>query len=327
MNDFFKSTKLQMVKNSFTIQQHRISNQSFQQGFSWLKKSRSFLTFVLIPWALISIYIGLIKTPEYESTASALIGHVANNTPKNKFMALFNNKRRVLQGDETTPLFLIQKYIYSNAMLFELQNSTDIKRHYQSKQVDPISRLKKKPNQKELLEYYLKKINVSNDAATGELIVSIKAFSPEKAQEYLSLIMQKATQFLSTTMNMGIAKQTQQVNNQLELSRKKLVQAEIAYELEKNKNKTQLVQSTRALEQEKLALRFAQAEYNASQKAYVLWHMSSIPMKPINTSLPSSPDYASYPNIPYDLISLLVVFSIIFLLGKMVLLMIQEHID
>lgn len=309
------------------MQRNRLTSRTFLQPLNWLKRNRSFGVFVLLPWALISIYLGLIKAPEYESTASVLIGHTAQSTPKNRIMAFFNKKKHFIPGDETTPLFLIQKYIYSDAMLFELQKGVDIKSHYQSRHVDIISRLKKNPNQKELLQYYLKKVNVSNDASTGELIVSVRAFSPEKAQEYLGVIMQKATRYLSDVMSAGMREESRQVEHQLEVSRKKLVAAEMAYDLGQSKNKGRRVQRTKAIEQDRLALRFAEAEYDAAQKAYVLWHMSSTPHQPVNTSLPNLPDYVSYPNIPYDLLSLLVLFSVIFLLGKMIQLVIHEHID
>jgi len=298
-----------------------------QQGLYQLKKRSTFLILVILPWILAAFYLCLIKTPVYESTAHIFIHYYTTYSPSNDLKSIFSKNKPQTQEPSFAPIFLLEQYIRSEQLLSELQKTTDIKHHYQSTQVDWFSRLKNNPNQKAFLNYYLKKITLSLDATTGELAISVKAFSPEEARTFLTIILDKAMLFLKTVNNKSATEQSQLMQHNLELSREKLIQAEstLHQSIHDYKQHKRIIDKT--LEQQKLSLKFAKLEYEAYQQAYVLWSLSLKKNTPVQLSKPNLPDDYSYPKLPNDLISLLVILTVIFLLGKMVLLLVREHID
>lgn len=313
--------------NGLTTRKKQIATQVMQPCISQLKKRTSFLVLVLIPWALLACYLTLIKTPVYESTASILIHHYTAYSPISGLKSVFNKNKQQVQEPGFAPIFLMERYIRSEQMLSDLQKTTDIKNHYQSTQIDWLSRLKKNPNQNAFLDYYLKKITLSLDATTGELTISVRAFSPEKAHEFLTIILDKAAQFLKNINHQSTLEQSQLMQHNLELSRQKLILAESTLHESMQHSENHKIPMNKILEQQKLNLKFAKIEYESYQQAYVLWSLSLKKNTPVKTSVPNLPDYYSYPRIPYDLINLLAILTAIFLLGRVVLLLVREHID
>lgn len=296
-------------------------------SYKELKQKKSFLMLVLFPWACISLYLVCLKTPVYESTAKILIHHYTPYSPRiNGLKSVFSKNQQNSITPESAPIFLLQRYIHSQTLLDELDKSINIKQQLQSHQIDWISRLKNNPNQKEFLEYYLNKVTLSLDATSGELSITTKAFSPQKAQELLTLILSKATDFLKKTNADSSIEQIQLLENNLEKARQKLISAEMALRSTIKTNKEYVITNS-TIERQKLDLKFAKLEYESAQQAYVLWSLSIKKNTPVQTSSPSVPDYYASPNIPHDLINLFVVFSAFFLLGKMILLLVREHTD
>lgn len=297
-------------------------------AYKAFKQKKIFLMMVLFPWASISFYLVFLKTPVYESTAKILIHHYTPYTPRiSGVKSVFSKNQQGNIDPQSAPIFLVQRYIHSQTLLDELQKSTDIKQQYQSPQVDWLSRLKKHPNQKEFLNYYLNKVNLSLDATSGELAITTKAFSPEKAQELLTFILSKATDFLKKTNADSAIEQTQLLENNLEKARQKLISAELTLRDTIKNDKKHVATTSSKLEQQKLDLKFAKLEYESAQQAYVLWSLSIKKNTPVQTSAPSLPDYYASPDIPHDLINLFVIFTAFFLLGKMILLLVREHTD
>jgi capsular polysaccharide transport system permease protein len=80
-------------------------------------------------------------------------------------------------------------------------------------------------------------------------------------------------------------------------------------------------------EWQELQLKFSQAEYEASQQAYDIAKINLAKQQHlvIEISPPNLPDTYEYPKILYDLINIFVVLMIFFVLGKMAIIIIQEH--
>lgn len=288
------------------------------------KKRKFFLMIVLFPWACVSFYLVFFKTPLYESTAKILIHHYTPYTSRvDELKSVFTKNKKNSIEPESAAIFLLQRYIHSTTLLNELE---PFKQQFQSQEIDWISRLKKNPNQKEFFDYYLNKVTLSLDPTSGELTITTRAFSPEKAQELLTFILSKATDFLKRTNADSSIEQTQLLENNLEKARQKLISAEVAFHNTIKTNKNNLITNP-AIEKQKLELKFARLEYESAQQAYVLWSLSIKKNTPVQTSAPSLPDYYASPDIPHDLINLFVILTAFFLLGKMILLLVREHTD
>lgn len=82
-------------------------------------------------------------------------------------------------------------------------------------------------------------------------------------------------------------------------------------------------------EWQELKLKFAQAEYQAAQQAYDISKINLAKQQNIVVEIesPNLPDTYAYPQIVYNLVNLFAILLIIFVLGKMSLMIVKEHLD
>jgi capsule polysaccharide export protein KpsE/RkpR len=292
---------------------------------SWMKRQTAFSICVLLPLFIIGSYLLFIKTPEYESSTSILIHNYGDDSGmQEKANSLFQKARDKQQSQvpSSATVSLIKHYLSSDELLFALENTAGIKAHYQAKSIDSLSRLKKTANKKEFLDYFNKKIKVSANSNTGEINIALRAFSPEKAQEVLHLMGKQSIEFVNKIELSAAKEQKMYLQSELHKSREKLLKAKLQF-----KNLTQdPTVHPQELAHRQLKLKFVEAEYDAAQQAYVFWIMSLKRNSAIQILSPTQPDSYSYPRLPYDLFSLLVIFSIFFILVKMIIMLIGEHI-
>lgn len=326
-------TKIKPIKNALVVRKinHLVGHSS---TFFYTLKSKSnvwFYGIVMIPWLILATYLIFIKTPIYESSASLLFRQNLSDAPSSGtssgLATLFNRGQHMAASSSSSSIILVQKYINSTDMLRALQESMDMKADFQSKEVDVFSRLKKNPNQQEFLDYYLKKVKVISDSTTGEVVIVVKAFSPEQAKEILTLIKEKAIHYFTKITHDSLIEQTQLAQSQLASAREKLMQAELALHSWRKKDKTIPMENSIAIEQKQLDLKFAKAEYEAAQQAFVIWNLATDHPTPVTTSPATLPDYFISPKLPNDLLSALFILTILYVLGRMVVVVVREHID
>jgi capsule polysaccharide export protein KpsE/RkpR len=289
----------------------------------------SFFMLVLLPWLIFCSYVCFIKTPEYESNARFLLGASASNVTGNtgQLGAMFQRGKHAIVGTESAFVNLLEKYVYSQAMLSILKDTVDIQSYYQSVTIDYLSRLKKSPNQNELLSYYLKKVRVLPDPTTGELMLSVRAFSPDKAQEILSVIEENLVLYVKKIRRESLAEQSHTAKVHLEQARNKIIQEDLELTDLLKKSKINASSKTAELHTKRLELSFAKTEYEAAQQAYVLWHVATRHPMPVTTSPASLSDYAVSPQLPKDVVSVLLILTIMYCLGFMIFMVIREHVD
>ncbi|WP_162263930.1 hypothetical protein [Legionella shakespearei] len=290
-----------------------------------MKKQTAFSICVLLPLFIIGSYLLFIKTPEYESSTSILIHNYGEDSGmKNKTNSLFQkaNDKQQSQMTSSATVSLIKHYLSSEELLFALENTAGIKAHYQAKSIDSLSRLKETANKKEFLDYFNKKVKVSANSNTGEISIALRAFSSEKAQKLLHLMSKQTIEFVNKIELSAAKEQKMYLQSELHNSREKLIKAKLQF---KNLAQDPTVHQ-QELAHKQLKLKFAEAEYDAAQQAYVFWIMSLKRNSVIQILPPTQPDSYSYPRLPYDLFSLLVIFSIFFILAKMIIMLIGEHI-
>lgn len=297
-----------------------------QKNIKWLKShfGAPLFVFVILPWLVLSIYIGLIKTPQYESTSSIMLQHRVPQAASNhsRLQVLLKRSAQMAVNAQSASVLLMQKYIYSEQMLHKLQQEMDLKSYYQSSSIDRWSRLKQNPNQKEFLNYYLKMVRVVSDPVTGELTLFVRAFAPDKAKQILTLIERYALQYVQQTMETSSVAQLAQATAYLETARNTVMHAQQELnELQHHKD----IANVATLEAKQLAAKFAHTEYDAAQQAYVTWRLASYHHTPVITAPATEPDYYISPHLPNDLISLFLMLMVLYGFGKMIVVIIREH--
>lgn len=357
-------------------------------------KSRPFLSLVVLPWVLMAIYLVMIKTPIYESTAKVLI----EKNQAEQGMSVNIGFLGQAGGGDSQNNNLTKEYISSREMLAYLQKKIFLLSHYQSENIEWFSRLSARAKSKKKLAYFQSKVGALFDPVTDELTIYSRAFDAQFSKVVLEEVISHAKKFANRVANKMANEQYSFSTQQLEQAKKKLYASEkavltfqnehnmfdpketialisqvmgklkeklvekqttlITYQSFMQENASKIIsikeeidaikkqiqqQTTTMLGDEKgklntllaeyswleLGLKFAQAEYTASQQAFDLARINVSKQKNIliEISSPNLPDEYEYPWILYDLVTLFAGFLILFALIKMTYMIIQEHVD
>lgn len=350
----------------------------------------------MVPWLLCAAYIVLLQSPLYVSTAKIIIEKDLEQSPITVSAGLFGNSGPANSAET----FLTQEYLTSREVITNLQKKHDFKSHYQDKRIDFLSRLKQSPAEKDYLTYYQDMVKANVDSKTGEIDISVKAFSAETAQKLAGALIGQARGFVNRVSNTVADKQYAFAKKQLQESKLKLfkiskkvlewqntngmfdptesarvvgtVMAQLKSKLVEKQTdliafssymqansskvtalreeiealKTQIERQTADLlsnredagrlnqilsdyEWIQLKLKFAQAEYRSAQQAYDAAAINVAKQKNsvIEIESPNLADEYEYPKKFYELTNLFVLLLVLFLLIKMTINVVQEHID
>lgn len=381
---------LQQHKTYLKISKHPIS----QYVFIFLKTKKLFSLLVLLPWMLIAFYILILQTPVYESSAKILI-EKENKDPVSINMGILTNSQPT-----SSEIYLTREHILSREVLNKVNQSSDIKGHFQGKQVDFLSRLSRNATDSAFLNYYRHKVGAVVDPETNEILITASAFSAADAKKLLSEIILQTKYFVNRVSNTLAKKQYNFAQLKLHLAKEKLFQAGkdliewqnkngvfdpketaqvvsavmaklkgtlvdkqtelITYSsfMQPNSNKViTLQEEIKALKEQierqtsvllgkketngklnkimsdfewiQLQLKFAQAEYEAAQQAF---NAASINLSKNQNVLiviepPNLPDEVASPIPAFDLTNILFLLLILFVLTKMGIIIVKEHID
>lgn len=165
----------------------------------------SFLLIVVLPTMLSLIYFGFIASDQYESTSDFVIKTQGGGTPSSGLSGIMGaigvggmGGDSVAMGDTA----MVEAYVASAQILRDLSADLDLRSMYDSKEIDPISRLRSHPDffsrlsgrkshrttphiisNEELLKYWNKKVQVAPGKDTpGTSTLTVLAFTPEDAK-------------------------------------------------------------------------------------------------------------------------------------------------
>jgi len=148
---------------------------------------KSIAVIVGIPTMVAMVYFGFIASDMYVSEAKVAVRSAKSSVPAAGLGALLAAPGL---GGASKDSMVVTEYSRSLDMLNALQKQIDFLGHYSADSVDFLSRLADDPDQEELLEYYLKRVSVQHDVASDVLTVSVRAFSPDIAQQLAELVIE-----------------------------------------------------------------------------------------------------------------------------------------
>jgi len=135
------------------------------------------IIWVGIPTLIAAIYYGCIASPQYQSIAVISVqSNDAGGTALEPLAALLPPAGA---GRDT---LLVRTYIRSRDLVKLLIANDGLREHYSDEHADWMSRLKPHASLEETYHYYLDKVDVDHDSASGTLTIRVLAFSGEKAQ-------------------------------------------------------------------------------------------------------------------------------------------------
>lgn len=199
-----------------------------------LKQNISFLSLVLLPLTLTSLYFGLMASDRYVSEAKLTIRQASSGGGGTGVMAI-DALIGTSSGSREDSLHL-REYILSLDMLKYLDESIGLRASYE-KDGDFFSTLSKKASQEELLEYYRKHLEVVFDDVTGILTIRTQGFDPTYALRMNEAILTQAEIFINEKSHKVAKEQLAFINTELELAQDELTTAKEAQLNFQNRNK------------------------------------------------------------------------------------------
>lgn len=144
---------------------------------------------LILVYAVLSVpYWLLIASNRYVSDATVLIQRTDQvYGPSSSVSALIPGAGAPNSADQ----LLLREYLLSVDMLKKLDASLDLRSHYSSRSLDPISRMWFKNAPIEwFYQYWLSRIDVEYDSYSGVLRIQAQAYDPKVAQAIVDLMVQ-----------------------------------------------------------------------------------------------------------------------------------------
>ena len=170
---------------------------SFLQRFRALSiAGKAFVWVVIVPTLLASIYYGLIASDIYISEARyAVRTHSELPSPVSLMDSILGGGSGSASSDDA---YVVRDYILSRDLLAELDKELGLRKHYQSREIDILSRLKQDATQEEFYEYYLDMIEINLETLSSITTLKVKAFDPEFSQAVASRIISKSEDLVNS---------------------------------------------------------------------------------------------------------------------------------
>lgn len=139
-----------------------------------------FITLVIVPALVASVYYGLIASPRYVSETQVVVE--GEQSISGGMLAMLLGSSGMLPGQSISGLpSLLAEFIVSPTMLKAVDDMVDLRAIYSSPRADYFSRLEQDASREEFLEHFRDSVQVTLDAASGILTIRAEAFSPEDA--------------------------------------------------------------------------------------------------------------------------------------------------
>ena len=145
-----------------------------------------FLVVVVLPTLVAGVYFGLIASDIYVSEAR----YAVRSNAESSSMSVFDT---VLSGGSTTSAnedaMVVRDFILSRDMIEELNRRVSIRQHYQSNEVDGISRFDADDSLEDFHEYYQQMITVNVDSSSNITTLRVRAFDKFTAHQIAETII------------------------------------------------------------------------------------------------------------------------------------------
>ena len=153
----------------------------------------SFCVLVLVPSIAATMYYGLIASPQYVSTAQFAIRGISETASS------FLSVASVLgSSSQTYDSYIIVEYIRSVQMIRDVADSgVDLRVFYTRDGIDPVEKIDPVMPLEYFTSYWTRKVDVSYNSTTGNIIFRVRAFSPDDAKTIADAVMAAAERLVS----------------------------------------------------------------------------------------------------------------------------------
>ena len=148
---------------------------------------KTLCTVVGVPTLIATLYFGLFASDIYVSEAKCAIRSAKGSADVGGLGALLASPVIATGGQDAS---VVMDYTQSLDMLTALQKQIDVVSHYSDDQHDFLSRLQHEHTQDELLDYFVKHVEIDRELASDVISLKVRAFDAQMAQSIAVLIIE-----------------------------------------------------------------------------------------------------------------------------------------
>ena len=180
----------------------------------------SFTGMVIVPMALVILYVGLIASDRYVSESRVTVRQSGGSQEVTSLAGILSGASFGSPGEN----LLLNDYICSLDMMQYLDASIGLRNSYQQGG-DPLSRLWPWASQEAFHRYYLKRIEVANDTVTGALLIRTQGFDPEFSRRMNAAIVHQCEKFINDSSHRIANEQLSFISGELASANESLLTA------------------------------------------------------------------------------------------------------
>lgn len=148
----------------------------------------SFVLFVVVPSAMVSLYMAFFAADQYHSSASFSVRSIeAGGTTD--ILGMFN---QASAGSTASDSYILMDYIMSERVVAAADGRFDLEKIYATRALDYFYGIGSNLAIEEKLEYWRNMVTVSFDHASGIIQVTVKAFDPKQAQAITEFVVEQS---------------------------------------------------------------------------------------------------------------------------------------
>lgn len=171
--------------------------------------------------ACLVVFYFILFTPRiYSSEARIVVEKTASssNSGSNGLMALMQT------GASFKEARMLQEFVYSSAMLDDLDRLFDLRSHY-AQPLDPFHSIRKGATKEEAQRFFEKMVPIRIEELSGLITIQVKTFDPELSQKVLEYVLVKSEGFLNKAASDVVSGQLSFLTEQVKKNREELEKA------------------------------------------------------------------------------------------------------
>lgn len=162
----------------------------------------SFVIVVLLPSLLVAFYYAFVASAQYVSTAQFAVRGVSDNQ-----LSFLSVSTVFGSSAQTYDSYIIVDYIQSTQLIQDIsEEGIDLRKFYSGDYVDVVERIPADLPLELFVDYWKRKVDVSFNSTTGNVLFRVRAFSADDAQAIAAAVM-KVSEHLVSQLSANARKQ------------------------------------------------------------------------------------------------------------------------
>lgn len=209
-----------------TAARHERSITGGRGGFGAREGNRQFRRLLIgiwigvfaIPSFLSVLYFAFVAADQYQVESRFAI-----RATKSQVGDLITSVTGASAGSSKAETAIVSKYITSEAMARDLDQSSDLRNRYATPQADYFSRFDPTEPIEDLLSYWKWKVDVSEESGTGIITMKIRAFTPADALAISNAVLERVSSLVNGLSEQNRRSLLEAAEQRLERARQKLL--------------------------------------------------------------------------------------------------------